>query len=202
MAEEHIDSVQQDEGTGTETPAAAGGSNDLTFDQWLENNPAFRSEFDRRMTKGVQTAQQRWQREQDESQDEAAKLARMTAAQRERYQLDKDKASFAQQMATFQRQQLEVQVGQDLQKRGMDAAFAPWITGKDAAESAERLDAFEKLWNAGITAAVAGRMRSGEVPKAPASNAAVTRDTLQGMSVQEINKAFESGQLDALMGKK
>ena len=103
MAEEHIDSVQQDEGTGTETTAAAGGSNDLTFDQWLENNPAFRSEFDRRMTKGVQTAQQRWQREQDESQDEAAKLARMTAAQRERYQLDKDKASQCSQSSVLER---------------------------------------------------------------------------------------------------
>lgn len=185
-----------------ETTQAPQDGGEMTFDQWLDSNPAFRSEFDRRATKAVNTARANWEREQSEEQDEAAKLARMTAAQRERYQLDKDKADFAARQAEFARQQLQVQVGQDLQRRGLSADFARFLTGKDAEESAANLEAFQGLWNAGITAAVTGRMRGGTPPKEPEKPAGLTRESLAGMSPAEIVKAYESGQLDTLLGKK
>lgn len=184
-----------------ETAEHDGGSGTPSFDEWLDSNPAYRSEFDRRVTKGVNTARAKWEREQTEAQDEATKLARMTAAQKERYQLDKDKAAFAAQQAQFQRQQLEVQMGRDLQSRGMDAGFAQWLTGADAEASAANLKAFEALWNAAISSAVTGRMRGTTPPKEP-DRAEVTRESLRHMTPQEINKAYESGQLDALMGRK
>ena len=186
---------------GAETTETSGGNSEMTFDQWLDSNPAYRSEFDRRVTKGVNTARQNWQREQEEQQDEVTRLAHMTAAQRERYQLDKDKKVFAARQAEFQHQQLEVQMGRDLQSRGMDAGFAKWLTGADAEDSAANLAAFEELWNAGINAAVTGRMRGSTPPKEP-EKPTMTRESLRGMTPQEINKAFEEGRLDTLMGKK
>ena len=57
----------------------------------LDSNPAYRSEFDRRNVKAVETARKKWEAAQIEEQDEAKKLEKMTAAQRERYQLDKDR---------------------------------------------------------------------------------------------------------------
>ena len=186
---------------GAETTETTGGNSEMTFDQWLDSNPAYRSEFDRRVTKGVNTARQNWQREQEEQQDEATRLAHMTAAQRERYQLDKEKKVFAAQQAEFQHQQLEMQMGRDLQNRGMDAGFAKWLTGADAEDSAANLAAFEELWNAGINAAVTGRMRGSTLPKEP-EQPTMTRESLRGMTPQEINKAFEEGMLDTLMGKK
>lgn len=194
--------AMQDQSTAEPEPAEHdGGREMLSFDAWLDSNPAYRSEFDRRVTKGVNTARANWEREQAQEQDEATRLARMTAAQRERYLLDKDKAAFAAQQAQFQHQQLEVQMGRDLQSRGMDAGFARWLTGADADASAANLNDFEALWNAAISGAVTSRMRGSAAPKEPGQTA-VTRDNLRHMTPQEINKAYESGQLDALMVKK
>ena len=88
----------------------------------LDSNPAYRSEFDRRNVKAVETARKKWEAAQIEEQDEAKKLEKMTAAQRERYQLDKDRAAFDAQRASFAAEQMRVTVGAELQKRGLKNA--------------------------------------------------------------------------------
>lgn len=144
------------------------GSGELTFDQWLDSNPAFRSEFDRRNTKAVQTARSKWEQDQAEEQDEAKKLSKMTEAQRERYQLDKDKEAFAAQQAQFAAQQMRVSVGAELQKRGLDAGMAKWIAGEDADTSMANLDEFEAAFRAAVQNGVNGAMRGKTPPKEPA----------------------------------
>ncbi len=204
--EEEIRPTQTPQTQDPETPEEgkdSGGNGAMTFDQWLDSNPAFRSEFDRRATKAVNTARANWEKEQADSQDEAKKLAKMTEAQRERYQLEKDKEEFAARQAAFAHQQLEVQVGQDLQKRGLAAGFARFLTGKDAEESAANLDAFQELWNAGITAAVTDRMRGSQPPKDPERPAQITRAQLSSMTPAQIVEAYQKGELnDLLKGSK
>lgn len=145
------------------------GGAELTFDQMLDSNPAYRSEFDRRNNKAVETARKRWETAQAEEQDEAKRLEKMTAAQRERYQLDKDKAAFDAQKATFAAEQMRVTVGAELQKRGLDASFAKYLSGKTAEESTANLTEFESIWNKAISAAVTDKMRGEGAPKAPKS---------------------------------
>ncbi len=154
----------QQETGGTEQ---TGGNEPLTFDQWLDSNPAYRSEFDRRNTKAVQTARTKWEQEQAENQDEATKLANMTAAQREKYQLNKDREKLDAERAAFQRQQLEVQTGAQLQGMGYDAAFAKYLTGADAEATASNLTAFDGLMQAYKAGAVKSQMRGQGAPKEP-----------------------------------
>lgn len=52
--------------TEAQQASAAADTGGMTFDQWLDSNPAFRSEFDRRATKAVNTARANWEREQTE----------------------------------------------------------------------------------------------------------------------------------------
>ena len=135
--DEETKTVEQTEQQTTETVGDAqnpGGAG-LTFDQMLDSNPAYRSEFDRRNVKAVETARKKWEAAQVEEQDEAKKLEKMTAAQRERYQLDKDRAAFDAQKASFAAEQMRVTVGAELQKRGLDASFAKYLSGKTAEES-------------------------------------------------------------------
>ncbi|MCD7803097.1 MAG: DUF4355 domain-containing protein [Clostridiales bacterium] len=148
-------------GEGEQSSAGSG----MTFDQWLDSDPALRSEFDRRNTKAVQTARTRWEQEQADSQDEAKKLERMTAAQREKYQLEKDRQTLEQERAAFQRQQLEVQTGAQLQGMGYDAAFAAYLTGKDAETTSANLTAFDGLMRQYRTGVVNGQMRGGVPPR-------------------------------------
>lgn len=194
MAEEMKDYQPGPETPPEHTPEDSqhlGGSEGMTFDQWLDSNPAFRSEFDRRNTKAVQTARDKWERDQAEEQDEAKKLSKMSEAQRERYQLDKDKKAFAAQQAQFAAEQMRVTVGAELQKRGLSAEFARFLAGKTAEESSANLDAFQALWDKGHAEQVKAQMR-GQPPREPKSGEAYTPEKLKTMSRAEINANWDA----------
>ena len=161
-----------------------------SFEEMLNGNSAYRSEFDRRMNQAVETARQNWEERNRQDVDEATKLARMTEAQRQKYLLDKDRKALDADRAAFAHQQLQVSVGSELQKRGLSADFAPWLTGQDADRSRENIDRFETLWNSSITAAVNARMRSDTPPRDPKVNAALDRETIRKMTPEEINKRW------------
>ena len=192
--DEETKTVEQTEQQTTETVGDSQnpGGAELTFDQMLDSNPAYRSEFDRRNVKAVETARKKWEAAQVEEQDEAKRLEKMTAAQRERYQLDKDRAAFDAQRASFAAEQMRVTVGVELQKRGLDASFAKYLSGKTAEESTANLEEFEGIWNKAISATVTDRMRGGGAPKAPKGGAALTRESIKKMSRSEINANWDA----------
>ena len=61
----------------TEGAQNSGGSAQPSFDEMLQNG--YQAEFDRRVTKALTTARTNWEQAQAEEQNEAAKLAKMTA---------------------------------------------------------------------------------------------------------------------------
>lgn len=137
----------------------------LTFDQLLASNRDYQSEFDRKVTQALTKARQTWDREQAENMDEAKRLEKMTATERAQYQLSKDKATLEQERAAFARERLQVSVGAELQKRGLSADFAVYLTGSDAETSKANIDTFESLWKSSLSDAVNGRMRSSAPPR-------------------------------------
>jgi uncharacterized membrane protein YccC len=146
-------------GAGNETPS---------FDDLLKNG--HQAEFDRRVSKAIATAKANWEKAQAEEQDEATKLARMTAAERERYQLDKDRKALAEEQAKFAAQQMQVSVGAELQKRGLDASFARYLAGKTAEESKANLDEFEQVFRSAVRSGVQAAMRGKGTPREPEQN--------------------------------
>jgi hypothetical protein len=146
-------------GAGNETPS---------FDDLLKSG--HQAEFDRRVSKAIATAKANWEKAQAEEQDEATKLARMTTAERERYQLDKDKQAFAEEQAKFAAQQMQVSVGAELQKRGLDASFARYLAGKTAEESKANLDEFEQVFRSAVRSGVQAAMRGKGTPREPEQN--------------------------------
>jgi uncharacterized membrane protein YccC len=155
-------------GAGNETPS---------FDDLLKNG--HQAEFDRRVSKAIATAKANWEKAQAEEQDEATKLARMTAAERERYQLDKDRKAFAEEQARFAAQQMQVSVGAELQKRGMDASFARYLAGKTAEESKANLDEFERVFRSAVQAGVKAAMRGKGTPREPEQGGATEVERLR-----------------------
>ena len=143
-------------GAGNETPS---------FDDLLKSG--HQAEFDRRVSKAIATAKANWEKAQAEEQNEATKLARMTTAERERYQLDKDKQAFAEEQAKFAAQQMQVSVGAELQKRGLDASFARYLAGKTAEESKANLDEFEQVFRSAVRSGVQAAMRGKGTPREP-----------------------------------
>ena len=176
MAEERMDRIEtaggaENPGGAAEpiTPSAEQSEprQPMSFDEMLGSSRDYQSEFDRRLNQAVETARQNWEERTRQDVDEATRLARMTEAQRKEYLLNKDRAALDAERAAFDRERLQVTVGTELQKRGLSADFAPWLTGQDAETSQANIERFEALWNSSITAAVNHRMRSDTPPREP-----------------------------------
>lgn len=68
------------------------GTNDnpVTFDDFLKNGKN-QAEFDRRVQKAIQTAQESWKAKNDQEKSEAERLAQMTETEKLQYELEKQK---------------------------------------------------------------------------------------------------------------
>ncbi len=181
-------------GTGGE------GGNELTLDGVFEKfsvddilgdsrvTKRIQSMTDATVTKALKTAKENWIKEQAEEQDEATKIAKKSAEQRERYQLDKERTKFAQERAKFEREQLVVATGKELLNRGLDSSFAEYLTADTAEATTEKINKFEQLFNSAVSNATNAKMKGGKAPKDPTKNEALTLEKIKSMSQKEINE--------------
>ena len=173
MAEEKMEQVQMETTGGDQNPAGGAEPSNTepkqlpSFDALLSGNKEYQSAFDRKVSQALTTAREKWERQHQEDLDEATKLEKMNETQRKEYQLKKDRAALEAERAGFARQRLQVSVGAELQRRGLSANFAPYLTGEDSESSQAAIEAFEGLWKASLAAAVNDRMRSDMPPKDP-----------------------------------
>ena len=155
------------------------------LEQLMAANPRLQEQLEERIAAAVTEARAAWEAEQAAPEE--------VPEPEEARRLEEEKAAFA-------RQRMEVAVGQELCKRNLPAAFAPWLAGETAEESAQRIDAFEVLFQEAIAQAVTSRMRGSGAPKAPQAPRGYSWEELRNMTHQEINanwtavqKALESG---------
>ena len=174
QTEQQEQTGQQEQGNQNTPGEQNGAGNEApSFDDLLKSG--HQAEFDRRVSKAIATAKANWEKAQADEKNEAAKLARMTAAERERYQLDKDRKAFAEEQAKFAAEQMKVSVGAELQKRGLDANFARYLAGATAEESKANIEEFERIFRASVQAGVNTAMRGKGAPREPEQNV----DTLE-----------------------
>ena len=117
------------------------------LEQLMASNPKLQEQLEERVAAAVAEARAAWEAEQEAPEEEVAEPSEPEEARRlaeEREALEEEKAAFA-------RQRMEVAVGQELCKRNLPAAFAPWLAGETAEESAQRLDTFEVLFQEAIS---------------------------------------------------
>lgn len=130
-----------------------------TFDALLQEDPAYQEAFDQKVNQALLSAKTRWERERSREPDEEERLEEIRTREAESIQLSRERDALEQEKALFVRQRMEVAVAQELQKRGLSAAFAPWLAGSTPEESAENIDTFEALFQEALAAAVTSRMR-------------------------------------------
>ncbi|GEM_PF-2378683 len=106
------------------------------------------------------------------------------ALEAERRALEAEKAAFA-------RQKLERLVAAELAERGLSEEFADFLTGEDEAESLDRVERFEALFQQSLKAEIARRMRGKGAPREPAKPKGISRESLRSMSAKEINARWE-----------
>lgn len=141
--------------------------------------------------KAIDNAKLEWDKQKIDDLDEAKKLEKMSAAQREAYKLQKEREEFDKERKAFEHSQLELTVGSELQKKGLPAEFSKFLTGQNAEESKSRIEEFEKAFNQAVSDAVNGKLRGGNPPKAGEHPKTFTREQIAKMSAEEINKNWD-----------
>ena len=155
----------------------------LDFEELLRRDREYQSACDKKVSQALSTARANWERERQA--EEASRRSAMEAELAQR--MEQERSELEGQRRDFEGRMRRVAVAETLQQRGLDAGFAPWLTGESEEESAQRVEQFTRLFQQALSQAVAQRMRGAQAPKAPRRPEGITRDALRGMSVREIN---------------
>lgn len=112
--------------------------------------------------KRVSQAQKKWQEKQKEileaEKAEAAKLAKMSAAERERAKFDKERAEFEVERANFAKEQLKIQTTKELVNEGLPTAFVNYVLADNAEKINENIKSFKSIWDKALEDAVNQRI--------------------------------------------
>lgn len=158
----------------------------MDFDTLLRENRDYQSACDRKVSQALATARANWERDRQGAEERLRQELESELETR----LAQERSGLAAQREAFEARMRQVAVAEALQQRGMDAGFAPWLTGGDEAESAQRVEQFTRLFQSALSQAVSGRMRGAEPPKAAEKEAELDRQQLRHMTAAEINRKW------------
>ena len=158
-----------DTGTGSDTNGGADDDKPMTFDEMLASNPEFQKEFDRRQTKGINTAvtkeRDRLNKLHNDQLTEAQRLASMTEDEKRAYQDQKREKELADREAKITRRELEAEAKNTLADKGLPASFADLLNYESADTVKSGIEALEKEWAPAIEDTVNDRLRGSKPPK-------------------------------------
>jgi len=147
-------------------PGAAGSQPD--FGELLKNKD-FQSEFDRRVTKALETAKGKWESEYqqklEQEKSEAARLARLSAEERAKEEFKKEQEKFKLEKGSFERERMELETTKLLAAEKLPVKFAKVLMADTAENTKANVEAFKTAFSAAIEAAVTDRLK-GSPPKA------------------------------------
>lgn len=151
--------------TGANINESVGTEKVKTFDDFLAENKEFQAEFDRRMTKGNQTAiekaKQQWRLEQDEQKTEAEKLAQMTEKQKSEYELTKANKEKENALAELNAYKLKEQALAIASEKGLEISLLNLIDFKTvtAEKLNENIDNLSTVFNKAVEKAVNEKLK-------------------------------------------
>ena len=152
------------------TPEPAGGDDKpMTFDEWLASNPEYQKEFDRRTTKGINTAvtkeRDRLNKLHNDQLTEREKLAAMNEEEKRAYEDQKRERELADREAKITRRELEAEAKNSLLEKGLPVEFVANLNFESADTVKAGIEALEKSWAPAIEKTVDERLKGGKPPK-------------------------------------
>ena len=155
--------------TGGEQP---GQGNPITLDDALKDK-AVQAEFDRRMQKGIETAlnnaHAKWEEEAHARETEAAKLAKMTAEQRQEHERQQREAELEKRERDLQFREMRAQALETLAEKQLPRELADCLDYASAEKCQASVENVEKAFRAAVQSGVEERLRGKKEPETPGS---------------------------------
>jgi len=150
----------------TDTDADQGGTQ--TFDDLLKN-PAYQSEFDKRVAKALETQKTKLsadvQTQIENAKTEAEKLAKMNAEQRAQYEKEKQDAALAEREKSITKRELTATAKETLVEKGLPTSLASVLDYTDAEKCSASIEAVETAFKEAVEKAVEDKLKGGKPPK-------------------------------------
>ena len=171
------------------------GTEPPSFDDLLKNG--HQAEFDRRVQKAIDTAvgkaQEKWQALTDDKLSESEKLAKMTKEEKTQYLAQKHEKELAEREAGITRRELMAEAKNTLAEKKLPAGLAEVLNYTDADSCNKSIAAVEKAFQEAVEEGVQERLKGGTPPtKAPGSGGVYTKEQVNAMTPDEINKNWDS----------
>lgn len=181
---------------GQEGDQGAAGSS-MSFDDYLKD-PKNQAEFDRRVSKALETNRTKMQADIEkqiaDAKTEAEKMAKMNADQKAQYEREKQEKELADREAAITKRELTATAKEQLAEKGLPISLAAILNYTNAEECAASIDAVGKAFQEAVEKAVTDRLAGGKPPKKADGATAYTMDQIRNMSAEEINKNWDAVQ--------
>lgn len=201
---EEGDGTGAENGNGNGTGDDGGEQNDSesgtegkepTFDELLKGG--HQAEFDRRVQQAINTALSKQKIKYDALMDdklsEAEKLAKMTKEEKTEYMQKKRERELEDREAVVMRKELEAEAKNTLAEKKLSTELSAVLNYKDADSCKESIEIVEKAFQKAVEAAVEERLKGGKPPKkAPDGSTAFTKEQVNAMTPEEINKNWDA----------
>ena len=147
----------------------AGDPKPMTFDEMLASNPEYQKEFDRRQTKGINTAvtkeRDRLNKLHNDELTEAQRLATMNEEEKRSYLDQKREKELADREAAITKRELMAEAKNTLADKKLPASFADLLDYTSADSVKKGIEKLEAEWAPAIESTVNERLKGGKPPK-------------------------------------
>lgn len=152
-------------GEGDKGSSGDEGDSKATFDDLLKDKD-YQSEFDKRVSKALETAKVKWQKDTDDKLSEAQKMAKMNADEKAKYEFQKREDALAKREAETQRKELLYTAKDILAEKGLPAELSEVLNFENADKCNKSIDTLEKVFRSEVQKAVEQKLKdSGYTPK-------------------------------------
>lgn len=162
------------DGTSEGTGAGTGTQEQPpSFDDILANK-GYQAEFDRRISKALETAKSKWETDYttklEEAKTEAAKLAQMNAEQKAAYEAEKKAKEIDDREKAVTQRELMAEAKNTLSDKNLPVSLATVLNYSDADKCKESIETVSKAFEEAVQKAVEDRLKGGKPPKKASVN--------------------------------
>lgn len=175
----------------------------LSFDDLLKSNKDYQAEFDRRVTKGLETAKTKWEEEANKrveaAKTEAEKLAKMNAEQKAEHERQQREAALAEREKALNLRELRATAATTLAEKGLPQGLLDTLNYADAESCQKSIETMEAAFRQAVRDGVDERLK-GKIPSKDGGGPPVTkpenmtykeRAELYGRDKQAYDRAFK-----------
>lgn len=150
-----------------ETGSSGEENQGISLDDFLKD-PKNRAEYDRRVSKSLETAKSKWDAEKNEAVEnarlEAEKLAKMTADQKAEHERQKLEKALSDREKAVTARELKAEALGILADKGMPVSLAEVLDYTDAEKCKASIEAVEKAFQQSVEASVNERLKGTPPP--------------------------------------